>query len=165
MRSLYLKILALLLISSVLGVLTNTFRADGLSWILDTEKSLNPGLNPQLAARVEISLDELREHLFAGTASFVDARRVESFEKGHLATAINIPAHDRTLYLDRVYQMLPPEGLIIIYCDGENCEESNDVFEFLVESGYQIENMRIFSPGWIVLEEQSDLPISDGLEG
>jgi hypothetical protein len=56
--------------------------------------------------------------------------------------------------------MLPPGGLIIIYCEGGDCESSNVVFKFLVNNGYSTETLRMYRPGWEVLGELDDLPIA-----
>ena len=98
------------------------------------------------------------------TATIVDTRKPEAFAEGHLAMAINVPSTEKELYLDRIFELIPPEGLIIIYCEGGDCEASNEVFEFLVSNGFQIQNLRIFQPGWEVLGSLSDLPITDGIE-
>jgi rhodanese-related sulfurtransferase len=163
-RSTCFRTVVLIAVSSLAAVLTNAVRQDCLPWILDPNASLNPGENPALAQRVSISLEELRDHLDNMTASFVDARTPEEFMAGHLETAINIPSTEKEFYLDRVFEMLPPEGLIIIYCEGGECESSNEVFEFLLGNGFQIEHLRIFQPGWEFLGSLSDLPIREGTE-
>ena len=55
--------------------------------------------------------------------------------------------------------LLPRETLIIIYCGGGECEESNEVFQFLIESEYSAENLRIFKPGWEVIGHDREIVI------
>ena len=150
----------LILVSSVLAVATNALRPDSLPWWLDPSKSLNPVDNPDLAGPTRILLEDVRRHFEAGTATFVDARTVEDYAEGHLATAVNIPSTEKEDHLDRIFQMLPPDGLIIIYCEGGNCEASGEVFEFLLSNGFALANLKIFEPGWEVLSGQADLPVA-----
>ena len=164
MQNTWFRIFLLLIVSSAAAVLTNAVRQDSLPWVIDPNTSFNPGENPSLAERVSITLDELRDHLNNMTATIVDARKPEAFAEGHLETAINVPSTEKELYLDRIFELIPPESLIIIYCEGGDCEASNEVFEFLVSNGFQIQNLRIFQPGWEVLGSLSDLPITDGIE-
>jgi len=159
-----LQVFVLGVVSIGLAAVTNAVRPDRLAWVIDPDTSIDPGENPGLAERVAISLEELREHLMLGTAAFVDARKPEEYAEGHLATAINIPSTQKEQSLDVIFEMLPPEGLIIIYCEGGECESSNVVFKFLVDNGYPIENLKIYLPGWEVLGQLDDLPIVDGTE-
>ncbi len=156
----WLQVLVLVTVSCGVAALTNAVRPDRLAWVIDPETSVNPGENPQLAEQVAVTLEELREHLLLGTAALVDARKPEEYAAGHLATAINIPSTEKEQYLDVMFEMLPPEGLIIIYCEGGDCESSNEVFQFLVDNGYRIENLRMYRPGWEVLGELDDVPIA-----
>lgn len=157
---LWLQVVVLVTVSSAMAVLTNAVRPNRLDWIVDPETSVNPGENSALADRVAIGLEELQEHLTLGTAAMVDTRKSEEYAAGHVATAVNIPSTEKEQYLDRVFEMLPPDGLIIIYCEGGDCESSREVFEFLVHSGFSIENLRIYDPGWEVLGALDDLPIA-----
>ena len=159
-RRLWLQILLLVAVSSGMAIMTNAVRPNRLDWVIDPETSIDPGENPELAERVSVTLEELREHLLLGTAFLVDARKPEEYAAGHLATAINIPSTEKELYLDQIFEMLPPGELIIIYCEGGDCESSNVVFKFLVNNGYGIENLRMYRPGWEALGELDDLPIA-----
>jgi len=160
MKQLAVRALMIILVSSVAAVLCNVVRPDPLAWMIDPQKSMNPSENPDLAQQIAIGLVELRDHLLNGTATLVDARKPEEFASGHLAGAINIPSTQLQESLDRVFEMVPPQGLIIIYCEGGDCASSHEVFEFLVENGFAVENLRIFLPGWEVLgREDSGLPL------
>jgi rhodanese-related sulfurtransferase len=151
----------LLTLASLAGVLANTCRSSPLPWIVDVSLSLNPAENPALADQAYITLDELREHLEYGTAMFLDVRKTNEFRKGHLPTALNVPANEKERHLDTIFRMLPKEELIVIYCKTGACDPSGEVFEFLVRSGYSIENLRIFEPGWPGLLK-AGVPIVEG---
>lgn len=164
MPRVFFRIIVLLAVSSAAAVLTNAIRQDGLPWVIDPKTSVNPGENPSLAEQISVAIEELRDHLNNMTATFVDARKPEEFTEAHLATAVNIPSTEKEQYIDRMFEMLPPDGLIIIYCEGGGCESSSEVFEFLVSNGFGIENLRIFQPGWEILGSLPDLPITVGTE-
>ena len=153
------RILMLLAVSLLLGGLTNAFRSDRIGWIADPSKSTNPGENHALGKESLIKLIELKSAYRGGSATFVDARRPEEYERGHLAGAVNLPASAKTRYFAKAMALLPRETLIIIYCGGGECEESNEVFQFLIESEYSAENLRIFKPGWEVLGQDSEIVI------
>ena len=111
-RRLWLQILLLVVVSSAMAIVTNAVRPNRLDWLIDPETSVDPGENPELAERISVTLEQLREHLLMGTAFVVDARKPEEFAAGHLATAINIPSTEAEQYLDRIFEMLPPGELI-----------------------------------------------------
>ena len=158
------QILGILVASAVLGAIANAVHPNGIPWVIDPATSLNPAENRQLAEQASISLEELRKLIEEGSVTMVDARKPEAFLAGHLATAVNIPATEKLSYLDSVHALIPPEGIVVIYCGGGDCGESNEVFEFLAGVGYQKDSLRIFIPGWEILGEQDDLAIEGGRE-
>jgi rhodanese-related sulfurtransferase len=164
MRGTGFRALILLVGATAAAVTANIVRPNPLPWVIDPTKSTNPGKNPGLRERAQIGPDEFLEHIRNGTATIVDARKPDEFSAGHVAGAINIPSMEKEQYLGRAMQMLPPEGLIVIYCGGGACEASNEVFEFLVGSGFRQENLRLFEPGWEWIGKQPDAPILLGVE-
>ncbi|MCK6457273.1 MAG: rhodanese-like domain-containing protein [Phycisphaerae bacterium] len=158
------KALVLLVVSTAAAGYANAVRPDRLPWLRDPNVSANPGENLELRASVMMSLDELRTHVQSASATFVDARKSDEYAAGHLAGAINIPSTEKEMHLDTIFQTLPRDGLIVIYCGGGHCEASNEVFEFLVSNGFDKANLRLFEPGWEVLGRQPDLPTATGME-
>ncbi len=158
------RIAAILGAATLMAVLVNGVRPNPLPWVIDPSKSINPGENPELNRKASISLEEMLEAYMQGTALFVDARTGEEFEQGHLAGAIHVPAAEKDLYLDRIFEHLPFGMTIVIYCEGGECESSNVVYEFLVINGFSTDDLRIFQPGWEVLGgEESGLPVEQGV--
>lgn len=154
---------AILAAATLMAVLANIVRPSPLPWIIDPAKSVNPGENPELNLKSAITLEEALDAYRQGTALFVDARKAEEFEQGHLAGSIHIPASEKDLYLDRIFEHLPFGMTIVIYCEGGECESSNIVYEFLVGNGFSTDDLRIFHPGWEILgAEASGLPIEQG---
>ena len=78
--------------------------------------------------------EALRQHGREGTA-FVDARPRESYEKGHIKGAINLPYS----FLDSVPQgaiePLRKNRVIIVYCNSESAERSKLMAGELSEAG------------------------------
>jgi rhodanese-related sulfurtransferase len=157
------RIAAILGTATLLAIVSNVVRPGPLPWVIDPSKSVNPGENPELMQKSSISLEEVVEAYTQGTALFVDARSDEEFKQGHLAGAVHIPASEKDLYLERIFEHLPFGMTIVIYCEGGECESSNVVYEFLVMNGFSTDDLRIFQPGWEVLGgEESGLPVEQG---
>ena len=159
----WVKLLIILVVSTGLGLISNAVRPNRLPWVIDPATSLNPGENKDLAERITVSLDEFRRRYEAGTAQFVDARKAEEFEAGHLEGAISIPSIEVDLYLERIFETLSFDQPVIIYCEGGDCESSHVVYEFLILNGFPSESLYIYFPGWEVLgNEETGLPIAEG---
>lgn len=78
-------------------------------------------------------------------AFFVDSRRRFDFELGHISGAINVPHND----FDESVWMLknfPKDNVIVVYCDGEECNSSIEVAAKLAQLGFS--NVKIFYNGW-----------------
>lgn len=118
--------------------------ADGL-------KPGNPGWKPTLKAvlpKGQITLDEAKQ-AFDGGASFIDARRKEEYEAGHIQGAIRINLKSFENGDPPLLAMVPRESMVIVYCGGGKCDESERVAEMLNNSGYK----KVFVvhdgfPGW-----------------
>jgi rhodanese-related sulfurtransferase len=158
------RVLVLLIVTSGAAAFANAVRPDALPWVRNPETSINPGENLALRQQVTITLDEIREYFFSGEGVFVDARKPDEYAEGHLAGSINVPSTEKENYLEVIFQMLPPESIIVIYCGGGGCEASNEVFEFLVGNGFSKDYLKIFEEGWAVISKQDDLPIVVGSE-
>jgi len=140
----------LLLVTGALGAVVNALRPNGLPWIYEEPAA--------------ISIEELKRHLHEGSVTLVDARKHEEYVKGHLELAVNIPAGQRASLVNKVMEMVPRGELIVIYCGGGGCEASREVFEFLLGLDYAREHLRIYEPGWEVIEGLEDLRIVEGGE-
>lgn len=101
-----------------------------------------------------VALQEVLTHFDQGTAFFVDARKPETYAEGHIRGAINLPSTDLSGYLDRVMEFIPPDGLVIVYCGGGDCEASHEVKEFL--EAYDFTNMKVYTNGWAELENPAN---------
>ncbi|MBX3385431.1 MAG: rhodanese-like domain-containing protein [Phycisphaeraceae bacterium] len=96
-----------------------------------------------------ITIEEARRAFDSGQASFVDARSKSRYEEGHIPGAIRLELADFVAGQPAKLALLPREFMVIVYCGGGDCDESERVAERLEGSGYQ----RIFIihdgfPGW-----------------
>jgi rhodanese-related sulfurtransferase len=106
--------------------------------------------------RLDISLLEAEKLFLRQAAIFIDARPDDDYEKGHIKGARSLPLHEVDQRLMTVTQDISTDTPIITYCDGESCELSHDVANFLVDMGFS--NVRILINGWTKWKE-ADLPI------
>ena len=95
-----------------------------------------------------VTYQQVVKHLYDKNFVFVDARKHDSFLSGKIGNAINaFPLDDenKDLYF-RTLTSLPYDKIIIVYCDGGECELSHHVCDDLFSFGYK--NVFIYSKGW-----------------
>ena len=68
-----------------------------------------------------ISIEEARALFLTNGAVFIDARPAEAYRSGHIQGALNLPPDNFEESLPDIMEQVPPDSLIITYCDGENC--------------------------------------------
>ena len=96
-------------------------------------------------APASINLQESKLLFDSNGALFVDARHEFDFRRGHIKSAINIPLSDFGSRRATV-EALPKDKVIIVYCDGSECNSSVELAAKLYDSG--IGGVRIFFGGW-----------------
>ncbi len=96
----------------------------------------------------QITLVEAKQAFDAG-AMFVDARKVEDFAAGHVENAIRIES-DMFRHGDPpALGLIPRSAVVVVYCNGGHCDESENVAKFLSNSGYgKVFVMHDGFPGW-----------------
>ena len=92
-----------------------------------------------------ISLATAKEHFESENALFVDARHEFDFQQGHIRGAVNIPLKDIDIQIARLNK-ISKDKLLIVYCDGAECNSSIELSVKLMESGFA--NVKIFFGGW-----------------
>lgn len=106
----------------------------------------------------DVTLEQIRQYIQDGTAVFIDVRRPETFARGHLNGALNLPAGSTEQmddYLDQIRDGIEPRQLIILYCSGPHCSSADGVSEYLAGRGFT--NTRVYSPGWPALAGAKEL--------
>jgi len=68
----------------------------------------------------------------------VDARSVESFERGHVPGAINIP--HRTMSVETTAN-LKKDALVVVYCDGIGCNASTKGALKMLNLGFRVKEL------------------------
>ncbi len=79
-------------------------------------------------------------------AVFIDARTADEYEYGHIPGAINVPWLDRDRHLPALRREIPPDRKIIVYCDGEECQASNNLSAWLKDRGWK--RVYVFKEGY-----------------
>lgn len=97
---------------------------------------------------VEISGEDVWA-LHARKAPFFDARRTSVYEEGHIAGSRNISVWEGDIK-ERIQQIydegLNPEGPIVVYCSGGDCEDSHMLSEKLW--GIGLNNVLVYRDGY-----------------
>ena len=137
------------LLALVLGTTFNALRPQGLSLIakdlIETgaagADTLVAAQTPQLATVTFAEVDAL---FSKELAVFVDARDQDKFSQGHIPGAINLPTD---AYRNEEIPFTMPKGmLLVLYCDGGDCEWSHELADLMIERGYQ--KVRIYTGGF-----------------
>lgn len=92
-----------------------------------------------------ISLVKAKEVFESENALFVDARHEFDFQQGHIRGAVNVSLKDFDIHVAHVNK-IPKDRLLIVYCDGAECNSSIELSVKLMESGFT--NVKIFFGGW-----------------
>lgn len=97
---------------------------------------------------VEISGEDVWA-IYARKVPFFDARRTNDYEQGHIAGARNISVWEGDLKerIQQVYEEgLNPDGPIVVYCSGGDCEDSHMLSEKLW--GIGLNNVLVYKDGY-----------------
>ena len=78
---------------------------------------------------------------------FVDARKPEQYAAGHIKGAINLPSTALFENIERVVSYVPQPNMVIVYCDGGNCEASHTVADAL-RNQFGYTNVKVYIKGW-----------------
>ena len=71
-----------------------------------------------------------------GRSLFIDTRYKYEFDKGHLKTAINLPANSPREKLMDYLKSIPKDQQIVAYCSSSACNSSRRLAGFLTYLGY-----------------------------
>ncbi len=92
-----------------------------------------------------LTFEEARALHSQGRALFLDSRHAYDFSLGHIAGAVNVPLHD----FDTTHPMLstiPRNHILVVYCDGEECNSSVALAALLHNRGFA--NVNVYFGGW-----------------
>jgi rhodanese-related sulfurtransferase len=96
----------------------------------------------------ETDCADVHADLAAGITGFtvVDCRTAKQFATGHVPGAVNLP--HRQITADSVAALLPPDDLLVTYCNGPHCNASTRGAVRLVELGRRVKEMPGGMEGW-----------------
>lgn len=143
MKRSLLQAIGIIIISGMLGIAVNVFRADGIPLVEHwQEKVFNEQLTGGLPA---ISVKQAKEAYESGEALFVDARDPDFYKLGHIPGAVSLPVRNFDLVFPNIRERLLAVPRIITYCDAPNCETSVELSEKLLFAG--LARVEIFTGG------------------
>ena len=148
---------AILLLAAFLGLSVNQLRPGKLALVADWSPKAQ--LTLESGDSMEISPDQAEELFHTQVGVFLDARSPELYAEGHIQGAFNLPWDEFENRFTDAMVDIPPETLIITYCDGETCNLSKELALALFDKGYA--NARVLVNGWTVWRERS-LPVETG---
>jgi rhodanese-related sulfurtransferase len=96
-----------------------------------------------------------------GSATFIDARKVEEHEKGSFPGSLNVDVlqfQANPLYRDecmRLLYSLPKDKIVVAYCGGGNCELSHELCDIMIPMGFT--RVFIYLGGWNEYKEKQGL--------
>lgn len=127
----------IIIISIVLSFIYNLFspksiplikEVDQIEYISDQELFQN--IHYDSLEHKSVTTKQMLDLINNRNAIILDARNAEAYRKGHIPNAINIPFLDVLNFVDKL-QMIPRDTLIVVYCEGVNCELSHHLYEFM----------------------------------
>ncbi|MGA2939694.1 MAG: rhodanese-like domain-containing protein [Syntrophobacteraceae bacterium] len=138
----------IVLIAAALSLSVNHFRQGGLPLVGSHKAGLS---GPKTAGEPVVSIEEARALFLTNGAVFIDARPAEVYRSGHISGALNLPPESLEESLPVVTAQIPPDSLIITYCDGESCSHSKEAALELSAIGYS--NVQVLANGWSVWQD------------
>jgi len=111
------------------------------------------------AATDLVTLEDARRLWERGEAVFLDARATEQYRAGHVAGAWSLPLQEFETVFPSLRSRLSPDQALVLYCDGERCDDSYRLLLKLRPLGYT--NARVLVNGW-TLWRRAQLPSVQG---
>ena len=145
---------AMFTLAVFLGFSINQFRDSRLP--LFDDWSMEARLVTPSGVRLNISLVEAKKLFLQETPIIFDARPNDDYQKGHIRGARSLAWHEVDQRFMEVTKDISVDTPIITYCDGETCELSHHLANFLLDLGFT--NVRILVNGWTKWKN-ADLPV------
>ena len=138
MRRTIQRALLIVLVGGALGLVANAISPRGIPYVAPPQ--------PKLQEQDVVPLPEARELWKSGAVFFLDARASADYTAGHIANAFGLPIEEFDQRYPAVAAMLTPDSIIIVYCDGQQCDLSHRLMVKLRELGYR--HVRVLVNGW-----------------
>ena len=155
MKKIIPEIVFIIVISSIIGLIYNAFSEHSIPFIPKSNEELavadsaifsKQDPNQNYLEKI-VTYNQIIKLIDKPDVLFIDARRPEDFQKGHIHNAINIfpLIDDENQYYNKLNE-LPRNKILIVYCDGGNCDLSEHVAKDLYSFGY--DQCFLFKGGW-----------------
>jgi rhodanese-related sulfurtransferase len=120
----------------------------GLPEVALPEVALPAPALPEAPAPQPISLEDFREQVSEKRGLILDARPEIFYEIGHVPGAVSFPREEfDKAYLSLRSRLEPDRSqLLMVYCSGGDCEDSQMVADGLSKLGYR--RIYVFKGGW-----------------
>jgi rhodanese-related sulfurtransferase len=145
----------LLGVSVVLAFVVNHFSPAGIAFVgqWDTAQGVITAnaKNGVVTGKIEIEDVLLAKQIYdSGDVLFVDARTHEDFSEGHISGAVSLPLGQFDELIDSFVDRHDMEQPIVTYCSGRTCDDSHNLAQLLMDSGYVDVKVLIDGyPGWV----------------
>lgn len=94
----------------------------------------------------EITYDQFSRLMASAPYYLIDARGSDKYAEGHIGNAVNFYGAEAQARIPDMLSNVPRDRVILIYCDGGECELSHHVADVLKQFGYG--PIFIFTGGW-----------------
>jgi len=97
-----------------------------------------------------VTTDEAKQIADSFSHIILDARKTSDYTAGRIPGAMSLPVSDLDTHIASISALLTPEQPILVYCSGQECEESLELGAILITHGYT--NITLFAGGmaaWI----------------
>lgn len=153
----------IIFLATILGAVRQ-FAPNGLHWIgkwptASTSAKEAYGLMARPGDPPFLSLAEAIGAESKKNGIILDARDKNLFKEGHIPGALNLPFYEYDTEASKVLKSVDPQTLMIVYCEGINCELSFFLGRQLEKDGYK--NVKIFYGGYPEWKN-AGLPIEKG---
>jgi len=105
----------------------------------------NPALSASAANLEMITLEKAKEFYESREALFIDSRHDFEYKMGHIHGSISIALNEFDTHRSQLGD-IPKDKILIVYCDGIECNSSLELAMKLMELRYV--NVKIFFGGW-----------------
>jgi rhodanese-related sulfurtransferase len=145
---------------AVAGLLLNQVRTKPLSftYVPASQRVADPSPGGPIRTIAHVSLTELEGLLRREDVLLLDARPALLYAVGHIPGALSLPKDEFQKAFSALEPRLRAPGIarIVVYCSGEDCEDSAVVAQELSRAG--IERLAIFDGGWEEWELRASQP-------
>jgi rhodanese-related sulfurtransferase len=134
----------ILAVGAVVGVANNGLSAHRIPWFQEwssyvTTEAEKKGLHL-------VDLEAVRQIAASGSHIILDARPARDFDAGHIPGAFSAPYEAAADALGPLAGVLTPEQAILVYCSGQQCDESLLLAGTL--RGMGLTNLYLFAGGY-----------------